>query len=273
MWNRLNSPIFKEAFTLYDRWTTELVVYTTVFVLATGTALLLDLRLHMSPSTVLLYSIGLTVILMVVMPVSYRLLLKRHRSSSDRSSSAESVTIAADQWAKHLFSNYAKLLMATDVVPQEELQHQGAALQKRIEETLEQVMTNQFFAITSHRERLEHFAAVRREFRYIARSELAIKLVLETAPRLLRSFHHIDPLMKEKSSVFKEGYDEGYWLAIHACVHTLYLLHSDFDAEKIKLTTDETHHEVATFEQALQEIKEKIARQRRHGAESGRPSP
>jgi hypothetical protein len=54
---------------LYRKWSSQVFVYFTSVVLATGTALVLDLRFHWSPGRVLLYVLPLTALLMILVPI------------------------------------------------------------------------------------------------------------------------------------------------------------------------------------------------------------
>jgi len=60
----------------YQRWSSQVFLYSTTVILATSTAIVLDLRFHWSPERVLLYVLPLTVILLLVVP-SLTVLLKR----------------------------------------------------------------------------------------------------------------------------------------------------------------------------------------------------
>ena len=54
---------------MYRKWSSQVFVYFTSVVLATSTALVLDLRFHWSPGRVLLYVLPLTALLMILVPI------------------------------------------------------------------------------------------------------------------------------------------------------------------------------------------------------------
>jgi len=54
---------------MYRRWSSQVFVYFTSVVVATSTALVLDLRFHWSPRRVLLYVLPLTALLMILVPI------------------------------------------------------------------------------------------------------------------------------------------------------------------------------------------------------------
>lgn len=54
---------------MYRKWSSQVFVYFTSVVLATSTALVLDLRFHWSPGRVLLYVVPLTALLMILVPI------------------------------------------------------------------------------------------------------------------------------------------------------------------------------------------------------------
>ena len=53
----------------YRKWSSQVFVYFITVVLATSTALVLDLRFHWSPGRVLLYVLPLTALLMILVPI------------------------------------------------------------------------------------------------------------------------------------------------------------------------------------------------------------
>ena len=65
-----------ESLALYDKWSTQILVYFTVFLFATAAAVLLDTGLHVSRVTVLLYVLPTTALLMFVVPMIYAYLVR-----------------------------------------------------------------------------------------------------------------------------------------------------------------------------------------------------
>ena len=65
-----NTPFLIDTFKIYRTWRTRVAVYATVFILAVSTALILDLRFGVQPSSVLLYMLTLTAVLMIAVPAA-----------------------------------------------------------------------------------------------------------------------------------------------------------------------------------------------------------
>jgi hypothetical protein len=61
----------RESFDMYDKWSTQLLIYFTVFFFSTAEAVLLGMGLHVPKESVLLYVLPMTVVLMVVVPMIY----------------------------------------------------------------------------------------------------------------------------------------------------------------------------------------------------------
>jgi hypothetical protein len=61
--------LLKAFVQMYRKWSSQVFVYFTSVVLATSTALVLDLRFHWSPGRVLLYVLPLTALLMILVPI------------------------------------------------------------------------------------------------------------------------------------------------------------------------------------------------------------
>ena len=65
-----NDPSFwRQLDDIYHKWSTQLLTNLIVFVIATSFALFLELRLGVKPESVMLYTLGLMVVLMVGIPV------------------------------------------------------------------------------------------------------------------------------------------------------------------------------------------------------------
>jgi hypothetical protein len=56
---------------LYSRWSTQAFIYVTVFIIATGVALLLDFAIGIPPRLVVLYIAVLTSLLLLILPAAY----------------------------------------------------------------------------------------------------------------------------------------------------------------------------------------------------------
>lgn len=64
-----DTPLLVNTFRMYRAWKTRVGVYVGVFVVAVATALVLDLRLGIQPTTVVFYVLALTAVLMIAVPV------------------------------------------------------------------------------------------------------------------------------------------------------------------------------------------------------------
>jgi hypothetical protein len=63
--------LVREALEVYGNWTLQLGLYAIVLVTAMSLALLLDLRFAVAPAKVLMYTLPLTVALLLLLPLGY----------------------------------------------------------------------------------------------------------------------------------------------------------------------------------------------------------
>jgi len=64
-----DNSLLKAFVNTYRKWSSQVFVYFISVILATSTALVLDLRFHWSPGRVLLYVLPLTALLMILVPI------------------------------------------------------------------------------------------------------------------------------------------------------------------------------------------------------------
>jgi hypothetical protein len=65
------STLVGETLDLYGRFPSELFLYSVVLLISTSVALLLDLKFVFAPANVLLYTVPLTIALLLVLPLGY----------------------------------------------------------------------------------------------------------------------------------------------------------------------------------------------------------
>ena len=85
----VDSSLFSAALQMYQRWSSQIFVYSTTLILTTTTALFLDLWAHWPSERVLLYTLPLSVLLLVLVPaltvIFKRANSKRHHNLNPRS--------------------------------------------------------------------------------------------------------------------------------------------------------------------------------------------
>jgi hypothetical protein len=95
--NTVDSSLFFAALQMYQRWSSQVFVYATTLILSTSTALFLDLWAHWPSERVLLYTLPLSVLLLVLVP-TLTVIFKKAKSKRDHNLKPRSYTSSLIGW-------------------------------------------------------------------------------------------------------------------------------------------------------------------------------